>query len=162
MRIPPTMHWHPLPAALDVGTHATIPTKLVDVTAENAGGLPCRKCLTNGQLGQKMLLLSYDPFLGDSPYRQHGPIFVHSEPKCELAEFPTGVEVDVPEQQRKWDRLAVRAFDEKHMMIGFDVVAGKDLVERAERFFSETESEYLHVHYAAPGCFAVRIDKVLH
>lgn len=151
------MQWHPLPMPLDVGTHATMPTKLFDVPDESTF-MPCRKCLTNGQPGQKMLLLSYDPFLGDSPYRQYGPIFVHEEPKCELARVSSGG--DAPEQQLMRDKLAVRAFDGNHMMVQQDIVAGRDLVERAEKFFTETDVEYLHVHYAAPGCFAVRIDKV--
>ena len=107
-----------------------------------------------------MLLLSYDPFVGDSPYRQYGPIFVHAEPKCELASFAPGADLDVPEQQRGKEKLSVRAFDGQHMMVGTDVVAGGDLVEKAGEYFEQSGVEYVHVHYAGPGCFAVRVDKV--
>lgn len=153
-----SMRWHPLPAPLDFGTHASMPTKLVEVTTDNTG-LPCRKCLTDGQPEQKTALFSYDPFLGDSPYRQYGPIFVHAEPECQLASCASAVEADIPEQQYRWQNLSVRAFDEKHMMVGYDVVAGRDLIKKAEEVFGQDGVEYLHVHYAGPRCFAVRIDK---
>lgn len=108
-----------------------------------------------------MELLSYDPWLGDCPYRQPGPIFVHAEPKCDLAEFPPGA--PVPEQQSK-RQLSVRAFNGNHMMVGLDTIDGQTLVKRAEDFFKQTgadRAEYVHVHYAGPGCFAVRVDRGL-
>lgn len=111
-----------------------------------------------------MRLISYDPFLGSSPYRQPGPIFVHEDPKCKLADFTAGIEAEVPDQQYLKEQLALRVFDGKHMMVGFEVVKGRELVEKTEEWFEKmerngSEGPYAHVHYAAPGCFAVRIDK---
>ena len=106
-----------------------------------------------------MRLLSYDPWLGDGPYRQSGPIFVHEEPKCEKAEFPVGSLL--PEQQRT-RLLSLRAFNGDHMMVGFDTVNGENLIERAEEFFKQGGdgyADYVNVHYSGPGCFAVRIDR---
>ena len=104
-----------------------------------------------------MLLLSYDPFLGDSPYRQPGPIFIHKTLECDLAEFNETPAV-LPEQQRR-RLLSIRAFDSDHMMVGADVTEGTKLVQSAERFFSNDSVDYIHVHNAKPGCFAVRIDR---
>lgn len=106
-----------------------------------------------------MRLLSYDPWLADSPFRQSGPIFVHEDPVCQKAEFPEGS--FLPEQQRRRP-LSVRAFNQDHMMVGYDTISGDDLLTRAEKFFEEKgeeHAEYLNVHYAGPGCFAVRIDR---
>lgn len=106
-----------------------------------------------------MRLLSYDPWLGDGPYRQSGPIFVHEEPTCEKAEFPAGSYV--PEQQRS-RLLSVRAFTKDNMMVGCDTISGEHLISRAKKFFKgdgDERADYLNVHYAGAGCFAVRIDR---
>ncbi len=114
-----------------------------------------------------MVLLSYDPFLGDSPYRQAGPIYVHVEPECTMAILggitAPGDEKDggdlVPEQLRR-RMLSLRAFDGRHMMVGTAVVLGDELVVAVRKLCVEGDGvEYVHVHFAGPGCFAVRIDR---
>ena len=86
-----------------------------------------------------MLLVSYDPWLADSPYRQSGPVFIHQDPVCELADLPVGSLVPMQQLSRV---LSVRAFDKQHMMIGFQIVDGKDLISCAESMFgAEGEAE---------------------
>lgn len=112
--------------------------------------------------GEQLLLLSYDPFLGDSPYRNASPIFVHSPSEnCKPAEFPASGGGEYPEQQRAWSQLSVRAYDDAHMMVGWDLVDGERLLEACEKLMCAegARAVYCHVHYAGPGCFAVRIDK---
>jgi hypothetical protein len=137
-----------LPVPLVVDQERSI-SEMVD--AEN--GYPCRRCLKDGHLGEEMLLVPYDPFLAVSPYSGPGPIFVHRK-DC------TRYQCDgsVPEQQRR-RLLSVRAYNASHMMVDFAVVEGNSLTERAESLFADAKVDYLHVHYAGPGCFAVRIDK---
>ncbi|KAI3321285.1 hypothetical protein HD806DRAFT_204457 [Xylariaceae sp. AK1471] len=151
--IPETLRWRPLPAPL---TEDTSPLPTVMKTPDIP--VPCRRCLQDSQVGDEMLLLSYDPFLGDSPYRCASPIFVHSKPSCKLAIFPTSGGL-LPEQQRT-RLLSVRAYDREHMMNGAEVVNGDRLLETCERLLGEdTLAEYCHVHYGGPGCFAVRVEK---
>ncbi|KAI0441434.1 hypothetical protein F4803DRAFT_552102 [Xylaria telfairii] len=119
--------------------------------------VPCRRCLKDSRVGEEMLLISYDPFLGDSPYRCASPIFVHSKP-CEPAVFPASGGY-LPEQQRT-RLLAVRSYDGEHMMQGFEIVDGERLMETCQQLLGDdTSAEYCHVHYAKPGCFAVRVEK---
>lgn len=106
----------------------------------------------DGKLKEEMLLLSYDPFLGDSPYSGAGPIFVHKEP---CAPYQG---VDVPEQQRR-RLLSLRAYDRRHMMVDAEVLQGIELQEVASRMLEDNGVEYLHVHNAKPGCFAVRVER---
>ena len=40
-------------------------------------GAPCRQCLQPGTVGEEMLLFTYQPFRGDSPYAVPSPIFLH-------------------------------------------------------------------------------------
>ncbi|KAF2482189.1 hypothetical protein BDY17DRAFT_325670 [Neohortaea acidophila] len=153
--IPSTLHYRPLPAPLAQAIKHDAPSVIRIV--DTPGSYPCRRCLQDGQVGDRMRLLSYDPWLGASPYRQPGPIFVHEEPICRKAEFP--VHSTLPEQQRKRE-LSIRAFDREHMMVAFDTIQGEKLVSRVEEIFEQAGgAEYVHVHYAGPGCFAVRIDR---
>jgi hypothetical protein len=64
----------------------------------------------------------------------------------------------VPEQLRI-RQLALRSFDGDAMMVGWELVDGRELERAIGRLFAEPRSLYLHVHYAAPGCYAARIDR---
>jgi hypothetical protein len=45
------------------------------------------------------------------------------------------------------------------MMVGWELVEGKKLEDAIERLFADPRAAYLHLHYAAPGCYAARIDR---
>jgi Protein of unknown function (DUF1203) len=65
---------------------------------------------------------------------------------------------EVPEQLRK-RMLAVRAFDRLGMMLAFELVDGHLLEQAIEKLFVNPDAEYLHVHFAAPGCYAARVER---
>src|SRR5262249_35837113 len=65
---------------------------------------------------------------------------------------------EVPEQLRR-RVLAVRAFDAAGMMVGFDLVDGSQLEQAIEKLFAGASADYLHVHFAAPGCYAARVER---
>jgi len=141
----------PLPAPLP--DLACLPEHAVrSVTADQEGAFPCRRCLQDAEQGEALWLLSYDPFLGDSPYRQPGPIYVHQR-DC----APERLDV-IPEQQLR-RQLGVRAFDTAHLMVGARVIHGVELAATARELLASPDVAYLHVHNAGPGCFAVRIDR---
>jgi hypothetical protein len=64
----------------------------------------------------------------------------------------------VPEQLRT-RTLAARAFDADGMMIKFELVEGTRLEGTIERLLAEPRAAYLHIHYAAPGCYAARVER---
>ena len=64
----------------------------------------------------------------------------------------------MPEQLRL-RTLAVRAFDTNAMMTGWELVEGRDLEAAIERLFVNPSAAYLHIHYAAPGCYAARVER---
>jgi len=39
------------------------------------------------------------------------------------------------------------------------VVDGRELEQAIDRLFGDERVEFLHVHYAKPGCYACRIDR---
>ncbi|KAJ5812302.1 hypothetical protein N7474_008603 [Penicillium riverlandense] len=137
-----------LPAPLVVDLEKSV-SKIVD----EPRSFPCRRCLKDGLPGEEMLLVPYDPFPAASPYTGPGPIFVHRK-DCVRYQC----DGSVPDQQRR-RLLSVRAYDANQMMTGCAVVEGKDLAEKAKSFFADAKVDYIHVHNASPGCFAVRVDR---
>jgi hypothetical protein len=134
----------PLPAPLTDDPGA------VRVTVDEAHAYPCRRCLRDAEVGEVVVLCSYDPFLGESPYSGAGPIYVH-ERDC------TPFEGDGLPDQLTRRLLSVRAYDERHMLTDADVIEGSGLADAAERLLQG--ASYLHVHNARPGCFAARIER---
>ncbi len=140
----------PLPAPLP--DPSTLPDGAVRfVVADQDDAYPCRRCLRDARIGEALWLLSYDPFLGTSPYRQPGPIYVHQR-----ACTPDRLDAVPGQQQRR--QLGVRAFDAEHLMLTARVIPGTELARTARELLAVDQVAYLHVHNAGPGCFAVRID----
>ena len=115
-------------------------------------GYPCRVSLADSNPGDELILVNYEHHPVDSPYRMRFAIFVRKGDETFDA-------VDtVPEQLRK-RTLAVRAFDAEAMMVGFELIEGAKVEEAIARLFAEPRATYLHVHFAAPGCYAARVDR---
>jgi hypothetical protein len=116
-------------------------------------GYPCRVSLTDSHAGDELILLNYEHHPVDSPYRMRFAIYVRPDEETFDA-FDT-----VPAQLRR-RTLALRAFDADAMMIGHALTDGKELEAAVERLFMDPQAAYLHVHFASPGCYAARVDRV--
>jgi Protein of unknown function (DUF1203) len=115
-------------------------------------GYPCRISLTDSRKGDELLLVNYEHHPVDSPYRMRFAIYVRRGEETYDA-------VDQIPEQLRIRQLAVRSFDSDGMMVGWELVDGRRLEGAIKRLFAESKSKYLHVHYAAPGCYAARIDR---
>ena len=116
------------------------------------GEYPCRISLTDSKPGDELILTNYEHHAVDSPYRMRFAIYVRRGEK-------SYDEIDeVPEQLRK-RTLAARAFDKDGMMVGRELVEGAALEAAIERLFALSGAAYLHVHFAAPGCYAARVER---
>src|SRR5262249_20030393 len=120
--------------------------------ADAKPGYPCRLSLTDAEPGQKGILTHFQHQPADTPYRASHAIYVRK------GETTYDAVDEVPGQLRL-RLLSVRAFDDKGMMVDADVVDGKELEGAIERLLGDGRAEYLHVHYAKPGCYAARIDR---
>jgi hypothetical protein len=105
-----------------------------------------------------------------SPYRHAGPIFVHvNESQCKPFDH-SEAQGKIPETQLG-RLMSVRGYDKDDMMIASDIVECKNgdagLLERAvERMFEgmgemagEKGVEYVHLHNARQGCYALSVVK---
>jgi uncharacterized protein DUF1203 len=117
------------------------------------GPRPCRISLTDAAPGDELILVNYEHHPVSSPYRMRFAIYIRSGEKTFDA---VG---QVPEQLRS-RTLAVRGFDAGGMMTGWEIVEGTDLEAAIERQFTNAAADYLHIHFAAPGCYAARVDRV--
>jgi len=116
------------------------------------GPRPCRISLTDAAPGDEVILVNYEHHAVASPYRMRFAIYVREGEA-------TFDQVDaVPEQLRK-RMLAVRSFDGDGMMVGWELADGAELEQSITRLFGEPRAAYLHVHFAAPGCYAARVER---
>ena len=115
-------------------------------------GYPCRVSLADSRPGDELILLNYEHHDVASPYRMRFAIFVRKGDETFDA-------VDqVPEQLRK-RMLAIRAFDADAMMVGFELIDGEKLENAIARQLADVRAAYLHIHFAAPGCYAARVER---
>jgi len=115
-------------------------------------GYPCRVSLTDSRPGDELLLVNYEHHPVSSPYRMRFAVYVRK------GEETYDAIDEVPEQLRI-RTLAVRAFDADAMMVGWELIDGRQMEAAVERLFANPLAVYLHVHHAAPGCYAARIDR---
>lgn len=113
---------------------------------------PCRVSLTDSAPGDELILLNYEHHAVQSPYRMRFAIYVRrGEERFDAVDR-------VPEQLRT-RTLAVRAFDAAGMMVERELVEGRDLDGAIGRLLGDPRADYLHVHFAAAGCYAARVER---
>ena len=121
--------------------------------ADAKPGYPCRECLKDAEIGDELVLVSYDPFATDSPYRGSSAIYLHRIP-CE----PWRDDGAVPQQQLG-RRLSFRSFASDEMMIDAELVEGATFIDAASRMLQNNLVEFINVHNASPGCWALRVER---
>ena len=115
-------------------------------------GYPCRVSLTDSHEGDELILVNYEHHGVDSPYRMRFAIFVRRGEE-------TYDKIDEVPQQLRTRTLAARAFDADGMMVAFELVEGAKLEAAIERLLAKPRAAYLHIHFAAPGCYAARVER---
>ena len=124
----------------------------ITYVADENPGFPCRQCLRDAEVGEELLLVSYDPFTASSPYRCASPIFIHSK-SCtphDAAGLPA---------QLTSRKLSVRAFDDEAMMLDAALIDGTDLSKTIDQFLANPSVDVLHLHNEPRGCWAARVER---
>jgi len=123
-------------------------------TVDSRPGFPCRVSLNDLAPGEEAILLNYEHLPVDSPYRASHAIYVGAgsrEAFDRIDEIPQALATRL---------LSVRAFDAAGLMLGADVVEGRELAAAIATLFKDAKVDFIHAHYARAGCFAARIDRV--
>jgi hypothetical protein len=116
------------------------------------GPSPCRVSFTDATPGDEVILVNYEHHAVESPNRMRFAIYVRE------GEATFDAVNAVPDQLRR-RTLAVRGFDENGMMTDWKLIEGIWLEEAIERQFADPRARYLHVHFAAPGCYAAKVER---
>jgi hypothetical protein len=122
------------------------------IADDRVPGYPCRISLTDADPGDEVLLMNYEHHPVASPYRMRFAIYIRRGEE----QFDA---VDRVPQQLRIRQLAVRAFDSNGMMIGHELIDGTRLEEAIARLLDSSRTAYLHIHFAAPGCYAARVER---
>lgn len=115
--------------------------------------MPCRVSMAHAELGEELLLLNYAHQPANTPYRATHAIYVRR-----LADRAFDAVDTVPEVLAS-RLIAVRAFDERHMMIDAEVCEGEAAGSLFAKFLGNPQASYLQAHYARRGCYAARVER---
>ena len=120
--------------------------------ADNRPVYPCRISLTDAAEGDEVILVHFEHHAVASPYRASHAIYVRrGETQYDAVD-------QIPAQLTK-RLLSVRAFDQHGMLVNAEVIDGDKLEATIGTLFAEPRTDYLHIHYARPGCYAARITR---
>lgn len=122
-------------------------------TADQSPGYPCRVTLEDAEAGETILLFNHESQSAPTPYRSAYAIYVR-----ENAAAAARYENEIPPVMRARP-LALRHFDRDGMLVGASLALSGDAREKIMAAFSDPRVGYLHVHNAAHGCFAARVDR---
>ena len=122
--------------------------------ADVTPGYPDRVELRDAQPGESVLLLNYTHQPARSPYRASHAIFVLEGAWARY----DGVD-QIPEALR-CRLISLRGFSREGHLLDADVADGHCLEAPIERMFANRSVSYIHAHFAKPGCYAARIDRV--
>ncbi len=110
-------------------------------------GFPCRVSLKDAEVGEEVILLSYQYHSVNSPYKASGPIFIRkgaTTAKLDVNEIP-----DMLHHRY----LSVRGYNTDSMIVEARVTEGVNLRGNIDEIFDNKEVEYIHILNAKPGCY---------
>jgi hypothetical protein len=124
------------------------------VVADASPGYPCRVSLQDAAVGERLILVHFEHQEVDTPFRAGHAVYVR-----EGAEQARPTPGRVPPLFRH-RALSLRGFDRHGMMAAAELSPGDRLEGAIAAMLADPAVAYLHLHYAAPGCYAARVDRV--
>jgi hypothetical protein len=121
--------------------------------ADASSGYPDRIEVRDAAPGESVLLVNYTHQPADTPYHAKFAIFVREDAQAAYDRVD-----EVPQAMRR-RTISLRGFDAEHMLVKAELADGKALAGPVEQLFADPRIAYIQAHYAAPGCYAARIDR---
>lgn len=123
------------------------------VIADASPGYPCRVSLVDAAPGERLILLNHVHQPAATPFRAAHAIYVR-ESAVEAA--PAAGEIPALFRHRT---LSLRAFDAEGMMRDAALAPGDGLEDAIAALLAPPAIAAVHIHYAAPGCYAARAER---
>jgi len=120
-------------------------------------GFPCRHCLELAEIGETMLLGSYDLPHPQGVYWTPSPIFIHAR-DCARFEAADTIAPTVLAN----GIVSVRSYDADEMCL-YDLGAiseGKDVAPLLDRALADPRTRFINIHTARPGCLLTAVEKL--
>ena len=121
--------------------------------ADAPRGYPCRVSLEDAAPGEELVLVNYEHQPAPTPYRSRHAIYVRRDAGSRFDR------IDELPPVFRGRTLSLRAFDSTHMIVAASLASGDDAASAIESLLAFREANYIHVHFAAFGCFAARVDR---
>ena len=144
----------PFQPLFDLDADALLAMGARRMIADAPHAAPCRVSLTDAEPGEPLILVSHRHLDAPaSPYRGEGPVFVR-EGAVGAAPEPG----EIPDMLAR-RLLSARVYDADWMMTDADVVEGRDLAGRLERWFADDAVVRIHLHTARRGCYLAAAER---
>ena len=124
----------------------------VRVTADSAGGYPCRVSLEDAAPGEALMLLNHVSHDAATPFRTAYAIYVRK------GAAPASYDDEAPPYLDS-RTLGLRGFDAEGMLKGALLAMPGEADARIRELFGRPEIATIHAHNAAYGCFLARIER---
>lgn len=124
------------------------------VIASADTGFPCRASLRDASKGETLILANFCHQSAASPYQASHAVYIR---EGAVQARPAPGEVPAMFETRS---LSLRGFDAKGLMRDAAVVDGRALAEGIDALFGNPAISEIHIHFAAPGCYAARAVRV--
>ena len=144
----PSKQFEPLFGMSDAELRAVNVRRMI---ADEKPGFPCRVSLADAEVGEIVLLVPFKHHDVSSPYRASGPIIIR---RGAGTATPAVNEIPVMFTHRL---LSLRAYDAAAMLVGAEIITGRELEIAIRNFLANDTVSYLHVHNALPGCYNCRV-----
>ncbi|MEM7730367.1 MAG: DUF1203 domain-containing protein [Pseudomonadota bacterium] len=146
-----SLSYAPFEPLFDLDATALAAREARRVIADSRPGYPCRVSLRDAEVGETLILVQHLHQPACGPYRASHAIYVREG----AVRARPGVGT-VPDMLRH-RQLSVRAFGRDHAMRAARLADGWGLEEAIDALFADEETDYLHIHNAAPGCYACAV-----
>lgn len=117
------------------------------IIVEEKPGYPCRVSLQDAEIGEEVLLMSYNHIINKSLFDSKGPIFIRKN--AQNKEFKVN-EIPLMFNHRI---LSLRGYDIDYMMIYAATIKGSVLKETINTAFENEKVNFIHIHNSSPGCY---------
>ncbi|MFC4721706.1 DUF1203 domain-containing protein [Geojedonia litorea] len=117
-------------------------------------GYPCRVSLEDAEIGEEVILVSYEFHKANSPYKAVGPIFVRKGLETKVLRYN-----EIP-TMLKHRLLSFRGYNKDGIMKVAKTENGIDSQTIIEQIFDNPLIEYIHIHNASPGCYNCEVRRV--
>lgn len=122
-------------------------------TVDKKPGYPCRVSLEDAEIGEEVILLTYQHHKTTSPYQALGAIFVGKNA------ISANLEINEIPKMLAHRLLSIRGYNKNGIMKEAYVCEGLNLRSDLNRMFENQDIRYIHIHNAKPGCFNCLVER---